>query len=332
VTGAAPGPIRYLDEAAVRGTMPPALELVALAEVALRSLVAGAEVPEKAALGGGPGGVFAHAMPARLVASAVPGGGARGDLLGLKWISGGPANRAAGLPALAALIVLNDPFTGRPEAILEGGVITAARTAALSGVAIRLLAPPRAGRALIVGAGAQGRAHVEMLGALLPGVSIMVHDRHPERAAALAGAAAAMPGVVAAVPVADPLPAAGEADVIVSATSLTGSRPVLGPADIAPEALVLPVDYGAWVTPELVGSAALVVDDAERFGANRGSGRLAGWPDPWATLGDLLLAPRERPRGRVVALHQGPSIADVIVADAVLRSARERGLGVDLPR
>ena len=328
--------MRYLDAESVRRAMPAPGELVELAALALRSLVAGAKMPAKAALDPDVGGVFAHAMPARLRASEVPGGGAPADLLGLKWIAGGSGNRARGLAAMAALVVLDDPVTGAPVAVLEGGAITAARTAALSGVAVQLLGgggETSARRAVIVGAGVQGRAHAEVLGAVLPGVELAIHDRHPERAEALAREATTMSGVGAAEPVIDPSSSLARGDVVVCATSLMTS-PVLGPADVAPEALVIPVDYGAYVRPELVASAAtFVVDDPAQFEGHRRTGRLAGWPDPTAILGELLAAGGSPDRsGLKVALHQGPGIADVIVADAVLRRATALGLGQELAR
>src|SRR3712207_4217102 len=133
-----PATLRYLDAAAVAASLPGPSELVELGALALRSLEGGAQVPPKAAVTD-PAGTFAHAMPAHLAAAAVPGGGGAADLLGMKWIAGSSANRSRDLPAMSALIVLSDPPTGLPLAILEGGAITAWRTAALSGVAIRLL-------------------------------------------------------------------------------------------------------------------------------------------------------------------------------------------------
>jgi ornithine cyclodeaminase/alanine dehydrogenase-like protein (mu-crystallin family) len=328
-------PIRFLDDAAVRAAMPGQSELLHLAEVALRSLVAGGEAPPKAALPPGPAGVFAQAMPARLAASAVPGGGADADLLGMKWISGSPGNRALGRATLSGLVVLNDAETGAPTAILDAAAITAARTAALSGVAVRLLAPAppgRPARAVLVGAGVQGRAHAEVLGSVLPGVELSIHDRHPERAQGLARVAAELSGVGSSRAVADPADALREADVIVTATSVAVGRPVVGPADVGPDALVVPVDYGAYVMVALVLAATtFAVDDRGQFEHHRGLGRLAGWPDPTATLGDLLLQPAERRPGIAVALHQGPGIADVLVADAVWRRAAAAGLGRELP-
>jgi ornithine cyclodeaminase/alanine dehydrogenase-like protein (mu-crystallin family) len=178
-----------------------------------------------------------------------------------------------------------------------------------------------------------------VVGKLLPGVVLAIHDRHPERAGALALELAAVDGVGEAVAATDPTEALRRADVVVTATSLTG-RPVPGatiePGGVPPSALVLPVDYAAYVSAALVTSAAtFVVDHRGQFEANRRTGRLPGWPDPTATFGELLLdgyAPSRRPPGLAVALHQGPGIADVIVADAVLRRALEAGLGLDLPR
>ena len=67
------------------------------------------------------------------------------DVAALKWVAGYPANKERGLPYITGLIVLNDPETGVPAAIMDGAEITAARTAAASGVCIRRFAP-EAGR------------------------------------------------------------------------------------------------------------------------------------------------------------------------------------------
>jgi ornithine cyclodeaminase/alanine dehydrogenase-like protein (mu-crystallin family) len=329
-------PLRYLDAATVERLLPAAPALVELAELALRSLGGGAEMPPKAVLDGGPAGSFAQALPARLRAAAVPGDGAAHDLLGLKWIAGSAANRAAGLPAMTAVIVLNDPVTGLPQAILEGDAITAARTAALSAVAVRLLLRPVAGRRVVVvlvGAGVQARAHARLIAAAAGELEVVVHDRHPDRAAALVEALRDVPGIGAAMAVDDPRRDLRRADVIVTATTVGASEPVLRAADLGGEALVLPVDYAAYVTADVARSAtAFVVDDRDAFAANRASGRLAGWPDPTATFAELLLAPAPRPAGLVVALHQGPGVADLIVADAVLQRAILEGAGQQLER
>ena len=131
-------PLRYLTGADVVAAMPPLPERLALAEAALRGLAEGAELPPKIGVHPRPPASFAHAMPALLPGLA---GDGSADRLGMKWVSGNPANNAAGLAGIYGLLLLNDPVTTVPIAILDAGPITAERTAAISGVAIRAFAP-----------------------------------------------------------------------------------------------------------------------------------------------------------------------------------------------
>ena len=62
-----------------------------------------------------------------------------------------------------ALIVLNDPQTGAPLAVMDGRLITEMRTAAVSAAATKLLAPKNANVLAILGSGVQARSHVEAL-------------------------------------------------------------------------------------------------------------------------------------------------------------------------
>src|SRR5687768_1901521 len=171
-------PIRYFSGADVVASMPPVDERIALAERTMTALVGEAELPPKIGVHPRPTGSFAHAMPAAL---RDPDGV---DLLGMKWVAGFPENRADGLPAIHAVVVLNDPTTGVPRAILDGGPITAQRTAAVSGVALSRFAPRLVGRArtraAIIGAGVQGHSHLEVLGHVLRGVEVAIHDRHED--------------------------------------------------------------------------------------------------------------------------------------------------------
>ncbi|HYF17928.1 MAG TPA: delta(1)-pyrroline-2-carboxylate reductase family protein [Ramlibacter sp.] len=70
-------------------------------------------------------------------------------------------NAPRGLPAVQGDIVVFDAVDGRRLAILDGPTVTARRTAAVSLLAARLLAPRTEGPLLIVGAGVQGRSHLE---------------------------------------------------------------------------------------------------------------------------------------------------------------------------
>ena len=87
------------------------------------------------------------------------------------------------LPTIMAVIVLNDPETGRTEAVLEGSYITAVRTGAVSGVATEYLAKKDATTVGIFGAGTQAQTQLEAVMAVRNIESVLVHDIAPEKTA-----------------------------------------------------------------------------------------------------------------------------------------------------
>lgn len=106
-------------------------------------------------------------------------------IAGLKFISSFPGNRARGLPRASAVIVLADPGTGRPTALLEAGGISAARTAASAAVAARAL---HASSPQTIGLVAAGRINTEVCSYLACGGSgfeVVVYDTDPGRSIAL---------------------------------------------------------------------------------------------------------------------------------------------------
>ncbi|HEU0236618.1 MAG TPA: hypothetical protein VFR14_09280 [Candidatus Limnocylindrales bacterium] len=328
-------PLRYLDAAAVRAAMPPVEERLALAERTMTALATpgAAELPAKIAIHPRSPDSFVHAMPAHLRGSGADGAA---DLVGVKWVAGFAANNALGLPSISALILVNDPITGVPVAILDGGPVTAERTAAVSGVAIRRFAPRVSGRptrAGLIGAGVQGISHLPVLGHVLPGVELAIFDRHPERAAALAERAVATPGIAVARPVGSAREAVDGADVVVTAASFGPVRQVMTSDWLSPQALVVPIDYATYCSAEVVRSAALfLVDHREQFLATRDAGLFEDYPDPDAMLGEAILAGTARPSGRVMVSHLGVGLADLVFADAILLAAAAGGLGIVLDR
>ncbi len=326
--------LRYLSASDVLAATPDLDERMALAERALTALVADAELPPKIGVHPRPTGSFAHAMPA-LLRGADPDGA--DDLLGMKWVAGFATNNGLGLPAINAVVVLNDAASGRVGAVLDGGPITAMRTAAVSGVAIRRFAPQAAGRparAALIGAGVQGRSHLEVIGHVLPGVALQLFDRHPERAEALATQARATDGIGEVSVAPDARSAVRDADVVVSAASFGPVRQVMTADWLAADALVVPVDYATYLAADVARDAGLfLVDDRGQFLANRDAGAFDAYPDPTATLGEAILAGTTRPAtGRVVTTHLGIGLADVVFGSAILRRAQALGLGTILPR
>jgi ornithine cyclodeaminase/alanine dehydrogenase-like protein (mu-crystallin family) len=73
-----------------------------------------------------------------------------------KLVSFCPGNRELGRPSIYGTVVLNDSKTGESLAVLDGGMITAMRTAAVSAAGIKHLSPMNSHSLGIIGTGVQG--------------------------------------------------------------------------------------------------------------------------------------------------------------------------------
>jgi len=107
---------------------------------------------------------------------------------GLKWIGSKHDNpERAGLERASAVIVLNDPATNYPVALLEGGLISAWRTAAVSALAARHLARTGFTDLALVGCGVIGSTQVFALLEQFEHIeTVHLYDVRPEAATALA--------------------------------------------------------------------------------------------------------------------------------------------------
>lgn len=109
-------------------------------------------------------------QPVRQVIAVDPPGGFYGMMpaltpegLGQKIVTFYPPNAEKGIATHMATILLNDPQTGAPLAVMDGRLITEMRTAAVSAAATKLLAPKDPKVLAILGSGVQARSHVEAL-------------------------------------------------------------------------------------------------------------------------------------------------------------------------
>lgn len=109
-------------------------------------------------------------QPVRQVIPVDPPGGFYGIMpaltpegLGQKIVTFYPPNADKGIPTHMALIILNDPQTGAPLAVMDGRLITEMRTAAVSAASTKLLASENASVLAILGSGVQAHSHFEAL-------------------------------------------------------------------------------------------------------------------------------------------------------------------------
>jgi len=142
----------FLDEEQVRKHLQMA-DLIPAMEKALIDFSAGKVTqPVRQVIPVDPPGGFYGMMPA-----LTPEG------LGQKIVTFYPPNAETNLPTHMATILLNDPQTGAPLAVMDGRLITEMRTAAVSAAATKLLAQPNAKILAILGSGVQARSHAEAL-------------------------------------------------------------------------------------------------------------------------------------------------------------------------
>ena len=131
-------------------------------------------------------------VPPRLV-QALPGGSslfvmpANDSRIAItKLITFTPANAGTGRLAIQGDLVVFDVRTGQRRLVLDGPTVTARRTAAVSVLAARMLAHDTKGPLLLVGAGIQGRAHLEAFAAVLKIKQVMIASKSNASAQALA--------------------------------------------------------------------------------------------------------------------------------------------------
>ena len=222
-------------------------------------------------------------VPERLV-QPLPGGGSLfvmpaldGRIAITKLITFTPANAGSDRPTIQGDVVVFDAATGERVLVLDGPTVTAQRTAAVSLLAAQRLAPCPDGPVLIVGAGVQGRAHLEAFVAGLGVREVHVASRTATSAQVLVDHARGL-GLRAQV--------AGDADAMLAHCPLvvtcTPASQVVLQGRVRDDAFVAAV--GAF-TPRMVELAPALCRDV----AARGS-IVLDTPDARHEAGDLLQA------------------------------------------
>ncbi|SRR6266498_3833431 len=260
-------------------------------------------------------------QPVRSIIKVDPPGGFLGlmpaltpDGLGLKAVTFYPSNTERGIPTHMATIFLVDPQTGTPLAIMDGRLITEMRTAAVSAVATKLLAPADARILAILGSGVQARSHVEALRLVRRFNEIRVWSPTKEHAQLFAEEIGAKSMSAEE--------AVRGADVVVTATNST--TPVLKGSWLKPDCHVNAV--GAcrpdWRELDDAAMADVVFVDS-REGAMKESGDVIfSGTKIYAELGEAL-AGKVPPRANETTIFKslGMAVEDIAAALLVYRSA-----------
>jgi alanine dehydrogenase len=288
--------------------------------------------PGGAAAGGGAGATGGHFNVLR---------GATAEHAGVKVVGDFVENHRLGLPSELALLLLMDPDTGTPAAIIDATAITEMRTGAVTAIGASVLA--RSDARILGHIGARGTAYwnVRLLVHVLPDLQeIRVHSRRPESREAFARRLRQdLDREVTAVDSWEEC--VRDADVVVEASRLVEPQALLRTEWISTGALVIPYGTVSAVELDLTDIMdKIVVDDWGQAGigplgalrAHVDTGRLSE-SNLHAELGQIVCGERpgrERPEETILLWHRGLSTTDIALGEALLAKARARGVGTRL--
>ncbi|GAA4756022.1 ornithine cyclodeaminase family protein [Actinomycetospora chibensis] len=279
-------------------------------------------------------------VPGAGLLATMPAYSPRLGVLASKLLTVYPANEAQGFPVHQAAIAVFDPATGEMLALVNGDLLTAARTAACSARSIRHLARPGSRVLAVLGNGPQAREHARYACRVHDFADVRVGARDPAKAAALA---ADLEG--------EGLPARGttiddaiaDADVVCAATSTV--EPLLRRGHVRPGTHIASVGYipdGREVDAAILREALVVVEHRETClqpfpaGSNDLAELVAAGeldPDGVVEIGELVhgrRAGREDEDRVTVFKSVGVAVQDAAAASVVLAAARREGRGVEV--
>ena len=263
----------------------------------------------------------------------------------VKLVSIAPANPDRGLPRIQGVVVLFDPVTLTPVALIDGAALTTLRTPAVSALAVRHAARADAHRLVVFGAGPQADGHIAAMRAVRPITDVVIVGRDPGRAQALADrwsgrsapdssarvgpwasvepGASIAPGLTVRVGSAADV---ADADLIVCAT--TAREPLFDGRSVRPGACVVAVGShepsARELDADLVRRSQVVVEDVATALREAGDLILADVPaSDLLTLADLVHGrrPPQREPSPVVVKTVGMAWQDAVVAAAAHSAA-----------
>jgi ornithine cyclodeaminase len=311
----------------------PMRDCIAVMREALAALAEGrAVVPLRLVMRVPQAGGFLGLMPGYIAPD-----GNKSGALGMKAVAVFPGNASRGIDTHQGAVLLFEADTGRLSALMDGGEITAIRTAAVSGVATDVLARSDAAELAVLGAGVQGRTHLQAIGAVRKIKKARIWSRNQARAKELADHQRDKLGFpVEAVESAEA--AVRNADVIATVTA--SPEPIVQRSWLKQGVHINAVGSSVPSTRELdtatMAAARLFVDRRESA-LNEAGDLLIPMREGAVTaghivaeLGDVIVgknAGRRSPDEMTVFKSLGLAVEDVASAEFIAEKARASGVG-----
>ena len=260
------------------------------------------------------------------------------DMAGIKWIGSAPKNIEQGLPRASALTILNDPVTKFPVAVMDGTVISAIRTGACGGVAVKYLVKKDAAVLGLYGAGVQGRTQVMAALTVRPSIKLIkLYDPHQDRARKFASEMAKDWSVQIQV-VDKPEDAAKGVDCVITATMSV--NPVCLYEWLEPKGMTCLNIGGIEFDDNVVLKAAKTYADSIEAVVDRNGNTIAHMINEgrfpldrfYADLGPVINGKKEGRTGDefIYFGSVGSGLFDIAVAARVLKEAEKNNIGTKL--
>ena len=258
-------------------------------------------------------GAFADSMPVSVFNK-------NGNLetFGIKWISGFPNNIKKNIPYLNPIVILNNPETGLPKAILKGNWITAIRTAGVSAVTAKYLAPKKKNLVVgIFGLGLQTYAHVLTFKEVYKNVRFFLYNHDESFLKKIQEKFPKEKFLISK----NYHEVVRNSDVVLSATTFPKKvTPYVFAEDLKEDVLILPIDYGSRIAPNVYkGLDDVYTDDIAQYALKS---RIKAYFHPNRPLikkeiGGLIIQKfkrKNRPQ-KILVFNLGIALFDILVAD-----------------
>lgn len=260
------------------------------------------------------------------------------NMAGIKWIGSNPKNVERGIPRASAITILNDPDTKFPVAVMDGTAISAARTGAVGGVAVKYLSKIDSKIVTLIGAGVQNRTQLEAAVCARPSINeVYIYDLYYDRAVCFAEEMSNKLNI-SITPIKSLEEYCRKSDIIITAT--VSDEPIVIADWVSPGTTCLNVG-GFEFTYDAVRKAQKVVVDIWEDVKHRMASTIAlmaneglfADEEVYAEIGEVINGVKNGRENDQEIIHfdsVGMGIEDVAIATRVYKIAQEKGIGTKL--
>jgi ornithine cyclodeaminase/alanine dehydrogenase-like protein (mu-crystallin family) len=271
---------------------------------------------------------FIHAMPAYIPDM---------NAAGMKWVAGYPENFKKALPYITGLLIMNDPLTGIPLAVMDCIWVTAKRTGAATALAAKYMARADSETIGILGCGIQGESNLEALLIVQKQVkTVFVYDIFPHKSETYQEKMRMKYPNTKFVIASTPKEAVEDSDIIVTAGPiLLDPNQVIEPEWFKEGSFASPVDFDSYWKPAAMHlSNKFCTDDYKQMMYYRSVGYFRNIPEVYADLGEIAAgkkAGRENDKERIMSVNLGLALEDMATGIILYERAKQMEIGTWLP-